>query len=51
MSMAQTTEERLSALEKRLADWEKTIDTLMLLAAKHPVGRQVLKFMAKANQQ
>lgn len=48
--MATETEERLAALEKRIEEFEAMFSRLMLLAANHPVGRKVLKFMAEANK-
>jgi uncharacterized coiled-coil protein SlyX len=44
-----TTEERLAAVEARLAEYEALIERLMMLAAQHPMGRQMLKWMVKEN--
>jgi hypothetical protein len=42
-----TTEERLAALEKKVVEFDSLLEYLMLLAAKHPVGRAILKQIAK----
>jgi len=39
------TEQRLSAVEAKLAEYEQLIARLMFLAAKHPLGRKFLKSM------
>lgn len=44
-----TTEERLAAVEAKLAEYEALIERLMMLAAKHPAGRQMLKWLVKEN--
>lgn len=41
-----STEERLERVEKRLAEFDALLERLMLLAAGHPVGRKLLKWMA-----
>jgi uncharacterized coiled-coil protein SlyX len=44
-----TTEERLAAIEAKLAGYERLIERLMVVAAQSPVGRQVLKKMGKVD--
>ncbi len=44
-----TIEERLAKVEAQLAGYDSLIERLMLLAAKHPMGRQMLKWMVKEN--
>lgn len=39
--------ERLAALENRVAEFDSLLKNLMALAAKHPLGRQILKQLAK----
>lgn len=41
------TEERLAALEKTVGEYDVLLTRLMLLAAKHPIGRKILKQLAK----
>jgi hypothetical protein len=41
------TEERLAALESKVGEFDSLLEYLMLLAAKHPIGRQILKQIAK----
>ena len=45
-----STEERLAQLEQRLDEFDALLQYLMTLAAKHPLGRKVLKAMAKAGR-
>lgn len=40
-----TTDERLEALERRVAQYEDLIARLVMLAAQHPFGRRLLKQM------
>lgn len=42
-----TTEERLAAVEAKLAKFEALTERLMALAAQHPVGRQLIKRLVK----
>lgn len=45
-----STEERVGQLEKRVAELEALVQTLILLAARSPAGRKILKAIAKAGQ-
>lgn len=42
-----TSEERLAAVEAKLARYERLVERLMTLAAEHPLGRQLLKRLVK----
>lgn len=42
-----TTEERLAAVEAKLAKYDRLVEKLMALAAQHPIGRQMLKRLVK----
>jgi hypothetical protein len=45
-----STDERLNRIEKRLDEFDALLEHLMLLAAQNPVGRQLLKAMAKGGR-
>ena len=45
-----STEQRLDHIEQRLDELDALLQYLMTLAAKHPLGRKVLKAMAKAGR-
>jgi uncharacterized coiled-coil protein SlyX len=44
-----TTEERLAAVEAKLAAYERLVERLMVLAAQSPMGRQMLKRLGKVD--
>lgn len=45
-----TAEERLAKLEKRIDEFDAMIARLMMLAARNPLGRKILKDMSEAGR-
>lgn len=42
--------DRIGLLERKVAQYDALIERIMMLMAKHPLGRQLLKHMAESNQ-
>lgn len=43
--------DRIGLLERKCQQYDTLLERIMLLMAKHPLGRQLLKFMSEANKQ